>query len=170
MKLCNISEQDVSGQSTSRETMSTQRVKAPYNFGWACLRGESSLTKAAGDKKKIAVFKPLSKNELWANIFYIITGIQSIDVLIKGGEYWVKVPTAHHLLVPHEVDSHGTNIIHQKFVMWTEMLNYLEAGQSRRTTLKEHPHQQTLEFYQRQKKWNPFLNIGIFFKTLLNCC
>lgn len=98
-----------------------------------------SVTKAPRtekQKKKTAVIRPSFRNELWANIFYIITGIQSIHWLIKGGEYWVKAPTAHQLLVPHEVDSHNTSIIHQKFVTWTEALNYLEAGQSRRITLR----------------------------------
>lgn len=45
--------------------------------------------------------------ELWVNIFYIITDIESIDILIKGSKYWVGAPTAHQLSLPQEVDSHN---------------------------------------------------------------
>jgi len=31
--------------------------------------------------------KPVHQYELWASIFYIITDIESIDILIKGSEY-----------------------------------------------------------------------------------
>lgn len=51
--------------------------------------------------------QPVHQFELWLYIFYIITDIESIDILIKGSEYWVGAPTAHQLSLPRGVDSHN---------------------------------------------------------------
>lgn len=45
--------------------------------------------------------------ELWWYIFYIIADIESMDILIKGSEYWVGAPTAHQLSLPGGLDSHN---------------------------------------------------------------
>lgn len=50
---------------------------------------------------------PIHQHELWRHIFYIITDIESMDVLIKGSEYWVGAPTGHQLFLPWGVDSHN---------------------------------------------------------------
>lgn len=50
---------------------------------------------------------PFHQYELWWHIFYIITDIESMDLLIKGSEYWVGAPTAHQLSLPWGVDSHN---------------------------------------------------------------
>lgn len=51
--------------------------------------------------------QPVHQFELWLYIFYIITDIESIDILIKGSEYWVEAPNAHQLSLPRGVDSHN---------------------------------------------------------------
>lgn len=51
--------------------------------------------------------QPIHQYELCLDIFYIITNIESMDILIKGSEDWVVAPTAHQLSLAQGVDSHN---------------------------------------------------------------
>lgn len=76
------------------------------------LQRRASIQSAAVQEAHAATFsielqQPVHRCELWAHVFYIITDTESIDILIKGREYWVGSSTAHQLSLPREVDSHN---------------------------------------------------------------
>lgn len=63
------------------------------------LRGSASIL--------ILDTQPFHQYELCVYVFYIITDLESIDILIKGSKYWVGAPTAHPLSLPQGVDRHN---------------------------------------------------------------
>lgn len=130
-----------------------QRAGCPWHL-WSCTRVMKipntelaphcfgpSATHATGPQCHSDIeYTTFHLYELWLYIFYIITDIESIGILIKGSEYWVGAPTAHQLSPPQEVDSHNPceESNHPSKVCDTERkrLKCLEARQIPRITLK----------------------------------